>query len=120
MCRESPNFATIALGTVGEVLHHIYESPKSKYVWRILEVILNQAGETIFINAEHAMFEFPEQRPNNPVNTLILFTKRFLYSSKFSGFIPNNNTLLRQVKEVTKVQIIKVKSLALNIQAGLG
>ena len=82
-------------------------------VWRILEAILNQAGETIFIEAEHAMFGFPEQKPNNPVNTMILFTKRILCSCKFSGIIPNVNTLLRQVKEVSKVQIIKNQKLGI-------
>merc|ERR1712244_155825 len=75
--------------------------------WRILEVILNQSGSTIHIDAEHAIFGFPDENPNNPVNTMILFVKRFLYSCKFSDVIPNVNTLLRQVKEVCKIQLLK-------------
>merc|ERR1712244_62376 len=75
--------------------------------WRILEVILNQAGATIHIDAEHAIFGCPDENPNNPVNTMILFVKRFLYSCKFSGVNPNVNTLLRQVKEVRKIQLLK-------------
>ena len=34
----------------------------------ILEVILNQAGHTIFIDAEHAIFRLTEQNPDNPIN----------------------------------------------------
>ncbi len=70
-------------------------------------MILNQAGQTIYIDAEHAIFGFPDQNPNNPVNTMILFVKRFLYSCKFTGVNPNVNTLLRQIKEVCKIQLIK-------------
>ncbi|MCP3680889.1 MAG: hypothetical protein GY782_11805, partial [Gammaproteobacteria bacterium] len=44
--------------TVEDVLHHVYECPKSQYVWRITEAILNQAGETVYIDAEHAIFGF--------------------------------------------------------------
>jgi hypothetical protein len=68
-------------------------------------VILNQAGQKFVIDAEHAIFGFPEQNPNNPVNTIILFVKRFLYSCKFAGITPNVNTLLRQTKEVCKIQL---------------
>ena len=92
---------------IDDIIHHVYECPKSQYVWRILEVILNQAGQTIHIDAEHAIFGFPDQNPNNPVNTMTLFVKRFLYSCKFSGVIPNVNTLLRQIKEVCKIQQLK-------------
>ena len=92
---------------VEDILHHVYECPKSQYVWRILEVILNQSGQTVHIDAEHAIFGFPDENPNNPVNTMILFVKRFLYSCKFSEVIPNVNTLLRQVKEVCKTQLLK-------------
>merc|ERR1712082_295500 len=92
---------------IEDILHHVYECPKSQYVWRILEVILNQAGQTIYIDAEHAIFGFPDQNPNNPVNTMILFVKRFLYPCKFTGVNPNVNTLLRQIKEVCKIQLIK-------------
>merc|ERR1712082_143668 len=67
---------------VEDVLLHVYECPKSQYVWRITETILNQAGETVYIDAEHATFGFPDQDPNNPVNTVILFVKRFLYTCK--------------------------------------
>ena len=98
---------------IEDVLHHVYECPKSQYVWRILETILNQAGETIYIDAEHAIFGFPDQNSNNPVNTMILFAKRFLYTCKFSGVNPNINTILRQVKEVCKIQILKNKELNL-------
>ena len=98
---------------IDDVLHHIYQCPKSQYVWRILETILNQAGETIYIDAEHAIFGFPDQNPNNPVNTMILFVKRFLYTCKFSSDTPNINTILRQIKEVCKIQIIKNKELNL-------
>ena len=90
-----------------DMLHQVYECPKSQYVWRILEVILNQAWQSIYIDSEHAIFGFPDQNPNNPVNTMILFVKRFLYSCKFTGIIPNVNTLLRQIKEVCKIQLIK-------------
>ena len=44
---------------------------------------------------------------------MILFAKRFLYTCKFSGVTPNNNTILRQIKEVCKIQIIKNKELNL-------
>ena len=98
---------------IEDVLHHIYQCPKSQYVWRILETILNQAGETIYIDAEHAVFGFPDQNPNNPVNTMILFAKRFLYTCKFSEVNPNINTILRQIKEVCKIQIMKNKELDL-------
>ena len=91
---------------IEDVLHHVYECPKSQYVWKILETILNQAGETIYIDAEHAIFGFPD-----PVNTMILFVKRFLCTCKFSGVNPNINTILRQVKEVCKIQIPKNKEL---------
>merc|ERR1712082_177855 len=81
------------------------------YAWRILEVILNQAGHTIFIDAEPAIFGFPDQNPNNSVNTMILFVKRFLYSCKFNGTSPNINILLKQIKEVYKTQLIKNQEL---------
>ena len=74
-------------------------------------MILNQAGQTIYIDAEHTIFGFPDQNPNNPVNTMILFVTRFLYSCKFTGINPNVNTLLRQIKEVCKIQLIKNKEL---------
>ena len=64
-------------------------------------------------------FGFPDQNSNNPVNTMILFVKRFLYSCKFSGTNPNVNTLLRQVKEVCKIKIIKNEELNLGSQAGM-
>ena len=70
-------------------------------------MIPNKAGQTIFRDAEHAIFGFPEQNPNNPVNTMILF----LYSYKFAEITPNVNTLLRQIKEVCKIQLIKRKEL---------
>ena len=98
---------------VEDILHHVYECPKSQYVWRILEVILNQSGQTVHIDAEHAIFGFPDENPNNPVNTMILFVKRFLYSCKFSGVNPNVNTLLRQVKEVCKIQLLKNSELGI-------
>ena len=98
---------------IEDVLHHVYECPKSHYVWKKLETILNHAGETIFIDKEHAIFGFPDLNPNNPVNTMILFTKRFLYTCKFSEVNPNVNTILRQVKEVCKIQILKNKELGL-------
>ena len=93
------------------MLHHVYECPKSQYVWRVAEAILNQAGETVYIDAEHAIFGFTDQDPNNPVNTMILFIKRFLYTCKFSGANPTVNTLLKQIKEVCKIQTIKNKAL---------
>ena len=96
---------------VEDILHHVYECPKSQNDWRILKVIPNQAGQTIFIDAEHAIFGFPEQNPNNPDSTMILFVKWFLYTIKFAGITPNVNTLLRQGKEVCKIQIIKNKQL---------
>ena len=74
-------------------------------------MILNQAGQTIFIDAKHALCGFPEQNPNNPVNTMILFVKRFLYFCKFAGITPNVNTLLRQIKGVCKIELIKNKEL---------
>merc|ERR1712082_319969 len=92
---------------IEDIIHHVYEWPKSQHVWRILVVILNQAGHTIYIDAEHAIFGFPDQNPNNPVNTMILFVKRFLYSCKFSGINPNINILLKQIKDVCKIQLIK-------------
>merc|ERR1712082_319613 len=92
---------------IEDILHHVYECPKSQYAWRILEKILNQAGHTIYIDAEHAIFGFPDQNPNNPVNTMILFVKRFLYSCKFTGTNPNINVLLKQIKEECKTQLIK-------------
>ena len=72
-------------------------------------MIINQAGQTIFIGAEHTIFGFPEQNPKNPVNTMILFVKRVLYSIKFAGIIPNVKS--RQIKEVCKIQLIKNKEL---------
>ena len=39
------------------------------------KVILNQDCETIYIDAENDMFEFPDQNPNNPINNIILLTK---------------------------------------------
>ena len=98
---------------VEDVLHHVYECPKSQYVWRIMEAILNHAGETVYIDAEHAIFGFPDQNPNNPTNTMILFAKRLLYTCKFSGVNPNINTVLRHVKEVCKIQILKNKGLGI-------
>ena len=74
-------------------------------------MVLNQAGHTIHIDAEHAIFGFLDENPNNPVNKMILFVKRFLYSCKFSGVIPNVNTLILQIKEVCKIQLIKNKEL---------
>ena len=83
-------------------------------------MILNQAGQTIFIDAEHAIIGFPEQNPNNPVSTMILFVKRFLYSSEFAGITPNVNTLLKQIEEECKIQLIKNKELNLSSLGGKG
>ena len=44
---------------------------------------------------------------------MIIFAKRFFYTCKFSGVNPNINTILRQVKEVCKIQILKNKELNL-------
>ena len=96
---------------IEDVINHVYECPKSQYVWRILQTILNQAGETIYIDAEYAIFGFPDQNSNNLVNSMILFVKRFLYTCKFSRVNPNINTILRQVKEVCKIQILKNKGI---------
>ncbi len=80
-------------------------------MWTITEAILNQAGKTVYIDAEHAIFGFIDQDPNSPVNTMILFVKRFVYTCKFSGANPNANTLLKQIKEVCKIQTIKNRAL---------
>ena len=100
-------YCDLCTDKIKDVLHQVYECPKSQYVWRILEVILSQTGQTIYIDAKHAIFGFPDQNPNNPVNIMILFVKKFLYTCKFAGISPDINTLLRQIKEVCKIQLIK-------------
>ena len=92
---------------VETVIHLFYECPKVEKMWKTLQkwikyfmnVNINITKEIIFLNNYSG-------KNKQPVNTLILISKRFIYVKKFTEKQLSFCTLLAEINHIRKIERI--------------